>query len=167
MERLLLNTDLLFNLILPQVLGSTIWGLGLAIALGGSIGLIMSLFTRKPAKTVPPAIFGCFFAVMLGCLLPIISTPGIVGGGPYGGIIIFFLLSVLLPPSCIIGSILGYVFRDKFAHIPLRRRLLLLLLGTYAVMGLGMYVRITVHCLRPNTVPLYCSEAGFPNSLYP
>ena len=162
----ILNLDLLKNIILPGLLGSSVWSALIAIVVGSVIGLIIGAIKRhfrqaSIGPTMLSAIAGCFFGTMLLFMLPILSTPGVVGGGAYGGIWILQLAVFALPVGAIGGSIIG-----GLAGVPLfkkynRRLALLLLVGTYSFMAIVSYTTISAHCSKKNTLPDYCSQAGY------
>lgn len=163
----ILNFDLLKNIILPGLLESSIWSALIAIAAGTVIGLIMSVIKRRTRQitirqTVLSAISGCFIGTMLITMLPILATPGLVGGGPYAGILIMMIVTFTLPVSAIAGSIVGS-FEGRYLFGKNKQRLALLLLaGTYSFMAMVIYTTVSFHCSRQNTLPDYCTKAGYP-----
>lgn len=163
----ILNLDLLKNIILPGLLGSSIWSALIAIAVGVVVGLIVGLIQRRLRQTpvqqaIFPAIVGCFVGTMLICMLPILAIPGIVGGGPYGGIWIMVIATFTLPIGAIGGAILGGTTGKQLFKKQNRRFALLVLAGTYSFMAIVIYGSASVHCSQRNTLPDYCTDAGYP-----
>ena len=158
----LLNWDLLRNIILPQLFGATLWSVALAIAIGTVVGLSVGAVRRKVKQSMLPAIVGSFFGIMLFCMLPILGTPGIVGGGPYGALIIMMIAIPTLPVGSIGGAIAGITIATHFSKPRQKQLLGIALLGTYTVMIGILFLMISFHCSRPNTLPDYCAQAGYP-----
>lgn len=158
----ILNPELFGNIILPGLLGSTLWSVPIAIVVGTVVGSIIGAFRKQVKPTILPAIAGSFFGTMLISMLPIYATPGIVGGGAYGGIIIMFIAMVTLPVGAIGGAIVGSTIGLNVFKRDKRHQALLLLAGTYCVMALVIYTSVSLQCSRRNTLPLYCESAGYP-----
>lgn len=159
----LFNPELFGNIILPGLLSSTIWSAFIAIIVGTVVGGVVGAIRQRFRQTLLPAIAGSFFGTMLVCLLPIYAFPGIVGGGPYGGIWIMAIAMVTLPIGALGGAIAGSLIGEKFYSKQQKKGLLWLLLGTYLIMALVMFTTITLHCSRRNTLPDYCARAGYPH----
>ena len=155
------NLNIVGKLILPGLLGSSAWSAVIAVVVGGVIGSIIGLIKRKLRYTVLPAIAGCFLGTMLICMMPILSTPGIVGGGAYGGIVILMIAVYTLPVGAIGGAIAGSVVGLSLSQARQRKLGLRLFVLTYGIMALVIYTSVTFHCIRPNQTPMYCAEAGF------
>lgn len=159
----LFNLELLGNIILPGLLSSTIWSALIALVAGSVVGAIVGAIRHNVKQTLLPAIAGSFFGTMVFCLLPIYSVPGIVGGGPYGGIWIMFIAMMTLPVGAIGGAIAGSLVGPTLYKEQQKKVLLGLLAGTYAMMTLVMFASISLHCSRRNTLPDYCAQAGYPH----
>ncbi|MBF2029062.1 MAG: hypothetical protein IGS48_20260 [Oscillatoriales cyanobacterium C42_A2020_001] len=159
----ILNPELFGNIILPGLLGSTLWSVPIAIVIGTVVGSIIGAFRKQMKRTILPAIAGSFFGTMLLTMLPIYATPGIVGGGAYGGIIIMFIATVTLPIGAIGGAIAGSFWGVNLFKHDKQHQAVLLLLGTYCVMALVIYTSVSLQCSRRNTLPLYCESAGYPS----
>lgn len=101
---------------------------------------------------------------MIVCMLPILSTPGIVGGGAYGGLIIMLIASITLPIGALGGAIVGSLIGPEQTKAQQKKLLAMLLGGTYLCMGLVIFTSISLHCSRPNTLPDYCTKAGYPRA---
>ena len=159
-----LNFDLILKFILPGLISSSLWSALIAIAIGTIVGLVIGAIRHRIKRTILPAIAGCFFGTMLICMLPILSTPGIVGGGPYGGLVILTMAVFLLPLGSIGGALAGSIWGLNLFQKRKQRVSLILLAMTYSIMVIVMYTRITLTCSNSNQFPLYCSEAGFSSS---
>lgn len=159
------NPDLVGNIILPGLLGTTVWSAIIAIAVGTVVGLIAGAIKRKPKQTILPAIAGSFFGSMVVCMLPILAIPGIVGGGAYGGIIIMGIVMVALPIGSIGGAIAGSMAGLEYGKQQQRKMALNILVGTYLGMALVIFASASFHCSRPNTLPDYCTQAGYPRHI--
>lgn len=156
------NFNLILKEILPSLIHISLWSAFIAIAIGTVIGLVIGAFKHRIKRTILPAIVGCFFSTMLICMLPIASTPGIVGGGAYGGLVILSMAVFLLPLGSICGAIAGSILGLTLSQRRKQQVGLIMLAATYSIMVIVMYTRITQTCSNPNQLPLYCSEAGFP-----
>ena len=156
-----LNFDLILKVILPSLIGSSLWSALIAIAIGTIVGLAIGAIRHRIKRTILPAIAGCFFGTMLICMLPIVSTPGIVGGGAYGGLVILTMAVFLLPLGSICGAVAGSIWGLNLFQKRKQRVGLIVLALTYSIMVIVMYTRITLTCSNSNQLPLYCSEAGF------
>lgn len=161
-----MNLDLIQNIILPGLLGSSVWSAVIAIVVGTVVGLIIGAIKRRfrqisIGQTVLSAISGCFFGTMLIFMLPILSTPGVVGGGAYGGIWILQLSVIALPVGAIGGAVIGSLVGIQLFKKYNQRLALLLLVGTYTFMAIVSYTTIAAHCSKQNTLPNYCSKAGY------
>lgn len=164
----ILNFDLFKNIILPGLLETTVWSALIAIAVGTVIGLIIGAIKRRTRQTairqtILSAISGCFIATMLITMLPILATPGLLGGGPSAGILIMMIVTFTLPVSAIGGSLVGGLKGIQFLKKYHQRSTLWLLAGTYAFMTIVTYTTVSIHCSSRNTLPLYCTTAGYPS----
>ncbi|OLP20084.1 hypothetical protein BST81_02270 [Leptolyngbya sp. 'hensonii'] len=163
----LFNLDLITNIILPGLWGSTAWSILIALVVGVSVGGIIGAIRRRLKQTLLPAIAGSFLGTMLLGMLPILSVPGIVGGGAYGGILILFIATFTVPVGAIGGAVSGSLLGTELLRKYGQKLALILLAGTYSFMTLVIYTSVTLHCSRPNTLPLYCSQAGYPERSRP
>jgi hypothetical protein len=162
-----LNFDLILKVILPSLIGSSLWSALIAIAIGTIVGLVIGAIRHRIKRTILPAIVGCFFGTMLICMLPIVSTPGIVGGGAYGGLAILTMAVFLLPLGSICGAVAGSIWGLNLFQKRKQQVGLIMLALTYSIMVIVMYTRITLTCSHSNQLALYCSEAGFSLSEVP
>lgn len=158
------NPDLVVNIILPSLIGGTVGSALSGLVLGSGAGWVMGAIARQPKTLMWPSMVGCFLGTLLGCVVPIASTPGLVNGGPYAFLLTMMLLVVLLPSSVILGTAIGSLLalKTQLFTVKGRKWLLVIVLAAYVLAFAAMYARITVECLRPNTVPLFCEQAGFP-----
>lgn len=134
-----------------------------AIVVGTIVGLIIGAIKHSMKRAILPAIVGCFFGTMLICILPIFSTPGIVGGGAYGGLVVISMAVFLLPLGAVGGAVAGGIMGLILSRKRQQQLGLVLLVVTYCFMPVVMYSRITSHCINFNQTPMYCSEVGFPH----
>lgn len=155
------NFDLILKVILPSLIGSSLWSALTGIVIGTIVGLVIGAIKHRIKRTILPAIIGCFFGTMLICMLPIVSTPGIVGGGAYGGLVILSMAVFLLPLGSIGGAVAGSTWGLNLSQKRKQQVGLIMLAVTYSIMVIVMYTRITLVCNNSNQLPLYCSEAGF------
>lgn len=156
------NFDLISKIILLGLFNGSALSALIATLLGTIVGLIIGAIKHSLKRTILPAIVGCFFGTMLICMLPIFSTPGIVGGGAYGGLVVLSMAVFLLPLGAIGGAVAGSLIGLNLSRKRQQQLVLVLLAVTYIFMPVVMYSRITSHCINSNQTPMYCSEVGFP-----
>lgn len=92
---------------------------------------------------------------MLIAVLPIMSEAQLWGGG-YGGIVLMLLASFLIPIGSITGALVGCTYGLKLAQRHnIKQILLIMLLATYSLGAVVIYVRYWLHCL---SFAWYCSS---------
>jgi hypothetical protein len=119
-----------------------------AIVVGGIIGLIAGARSRQIKRTMTPTIIGSFFGTMLIAILPLVSEAQLWGGG-YGGIVLMLLASFLIPTGSITGALVGCSYGLKLTQRrDIRKILLIMLVATYSIGTVVIYVRYWFHCLK-------------------
>lgn len=158
----IINFKLIFSYIIPSLISSTIWTALILTVFVIVIGLINILTKPEDEQMFLFATIGCFFGIQIVCMIPIFATPGVIQalgrGSGYAALPVMFM-GVFLAP---IGAFLGAtVFpRLKFMRKKIGRNILLLLLTTYILMFIGIYINFYLTCY-PTSSEWYCTEVGF------
>jgi len=160
-----LNLTIFETYILPGLLTSTLLSLAIAVAIGSLIGVIVGATQHRIARTILPAIRGSFFGVLLMCMMPLYSMPGIVQGwgmgGGLGSLIPAFLGLFLGSIGSITGALVGSTSGFKFFQRLNSLDLLKLLAIAYGLMIICIYLSFTLVCFRAHPSLWYCTQVGF------
>jgi len=142
------NPNVVLSHAISGLIGGSIVSAVAAIVVGGIIGLIAGARSRQIKRTMTPTIIGSFFGTMLIAILPLVSEAQLWGGG-YGGIILMLLASFLIPTGSITGALVGCSYGLKLAQRrDIKKILLIMLIATYSIGAVVIYVRYWLHCLK-------------------
>ena len=151
---MLFNPNIILNSVLPGLVGGSIISAVAAIIVGSIIGLITGARSRQIKRTMTPTIIGSFFGTMFIAILPLVSEAQLWGGG-YGGIVLMLIASFLIPTGSITGALVGCSYGVKLAQRRnIKKIMLIMLLATYSLSAVVIYIRYWLHCLR---FAWYCS----------
>ncbi len=129
---------------------SSIFSVLIAIIIGGIVGLLARTISRHKHLTILPAIMGAFFGTMLIAMLPILSKPGLSGGGGLGALTIIQMAIFLVPPGAVCGAVAGTICGLKLSQKLKEQAFLVMLAVTYSIIAITIYTRFTLYC---NTNP--------------
>ncbi|MEH2240494.1 hypothetical protein [Nostoc sp.] len=140
------NVYLIFDTVLSRLIFSSIFSVVIAILIGGVIGLLARTISHHNQRTILPAIIGAFFGIMLIAMLPILSTPGLSGGGGLGALTIIQMAIFLVPLGVVCGAVAGIICGLKLSQKRKEQVFLVMLAVTYSIIAITIYTRFTLYC---------------------
>lgn len=140
------NVYLIFDTVVSRLIFSSIFSAAIAVVIGGVIGLLARKISHHNQPTILPAIIGAFFGTMLIAMLPMLSTPGLSGGGGLGALTIIQMGIFLVPLGVICGAVAGIICGLRLSQKRKQQVLVMMMILTYSIIAIAIYTRFTLYC---------------------